>query len=68
MTFLQEVLDEAREDLKDPKALRDKPPDRGLLDIQEVLEARARRLGIIADLRRPGWALLLSGTTDKNGF
>jgi hypothetical protein len=43
MTFLQEVLDEAREDLKDPKALRDKPPDRGLLDIQEVLEARNMR-------------------------
>ena len=36
---LQEVLDEARRDLQDPKDLPGKPPERGLLNIEQVLEA-----------------------------
>ena len=36
---LQEVLDWARRDLKDPKGLPDKRPERGLLDIEQVLDA-----------------------------
>ena len=35
---LQEVLDEARRDLKDPTDLPDKPPE-GVLNIEQVLEA-----------------------------
>ena len=37
--MLQEVLDEARRDLKNPKALPDKPPERGVLNIEQVREA-----------------------------
>lgn len=36
---LQEVLDWARKDLKDPKGLPAAPPERGSLDIKEVLNA-----------------------------
>ena len=36
---LQEILDRARADLKDPKGLPAKPPDRGLLDIKQVWDA-----------------------------
>jgi DNA-directed RNA polymerase, mitochondrial len=36
---LAQVLAEARDDLKDPKGLPDKPPERGSLDIEQVLEA-----------------------------
>jgi DNA-directed RNA polymerase, mitochondrial len=36
---LREVLDWARKDLKDPKGLPNKPPERGLLDIEELLGA-----------------------------
>ena len=37
---LQKVLDEARRDLKGPKDLLDKPPERGSLDIKDVLDAQ----------------------------
>ena len=36
---LQEVLDWARRDLKEPKDLPDKRPERGALDIEQVLDA-----------------------------
>jgi hypothetical protein len=35
---LQEVLDWARKDLKEPKGLPDKRPERGALDIEQVLD------------------------------
>jgi hypothetical protein len=37
---LSEVLECARRDLKDPKALPDKPPQQGSLDISQVLDAQ----------------------------
>ena len=37
--MLQEVLDWARRDLKEPKDLPDKRPERGALDIEQVLDA-----------------------------
>jgi hypothetical protein len=36
---LQEVLDWARRDLKEPKGLPDKRPERGALDIEQALDA-----------------------------
>jgi DNA-directed RNA polymerase len=36
---MQEVLDEARRDLKDPKGLPAEPPEQGSLDIEQVLGA-----------------------------
>jgi DNA-directed RNA polymerase len=36
---LAQALEETRKDLNDPKGLPEKPPERGLLDIEEVLDA-----------------------------